>query len=134
VIVGLDTSVLLRLLCGEPEELAVVALRYLRERQRAGDRVLLSDWVLAETYCALQHHYGSSKKEALRALRELLASPGIEGSADAVEILATARLESARPGFVDRLIHADYRRSAVGEMATFERASARLSAVRVLGR
>jgi predicted nucleic acid-binding protein len=75
VIVGLDTSVLVRLLTGEPRELALVALDYLQEREKAGDRVIVSDWVLAEAYYALQHHYGASKRDTLNALGDFLASP-----------------------------------------------------------
>jgi hypothetical protein len=55
VIAGLDTSVLVRVLTGEPGDLALVAVRYLEERRRAGDPVRVSDWVLAETYHALQY-------------------------------------------------------------------------------
>ena len=47
--VGLDTSVLIRLLTGEPRELALLALDYLLDREKTGDRVLVSDWVIAET-------------------------------------------------------------------------------------
>ena len=130
--VGLDTSVVVRLLTGEPEDLAGVALRYLMNRRREGDRVLVSDWVLAETYYALQHHYNASKKDTLNALRSFLATPGIEGTGEVPEVIAAPGLESAKPGFIDRVIHANYLRSGVEEMATFEKAAARLPAVRVL--
>ena len=129
---GLDTSVVVRLLTGEPEDLAVVALRYVRERSRAGDRVLVSDWVLAEAYYALQHHYQVSKRDTLDALRSFLETPGVEGTGEVAEVIATRGLESAKPGFIDRVIHANYLRSGVEEMATFEKAAAKLPAVRVL--
>lgn len=130
--VGLDTSVLVRLLCGLPENLAVLALRYLRERRRARDRVIVSDWVVAETYYALQYHYQVSKRNALDALRGFLETSGVESSTGVAEVLATPRLESAKPGFVDRLIHHDCRRSGAEEMVTFERAADKLPGVRVL--
>jgi hypothetical protein len=41
------------------------------------------------------------------------------------------KLAVARPGLVDRLIHAEYIRAA-NEMLTFEKAAARLPRVRVL--
>jgi predicted nucleic acid-binding protein len=47
---GLDTSVVVRLLTGEPEDLAREAMRYVAQRSRAGDRLLVSDLVLAEAY------------------------------------------------------------------------------------
>lgn len=129
---GLDTSVLVRLLCGLPENLAVLALRYLRERRRAQDRVIVSDWVVAETYYALRYHYHVSKRDALDALRGFLETSGVESTTAVTQVLATPRLESAKPGFVDRLIHHDYRRSGAEEMATFERAADKLPGVRLL--
>lgn len=132
MIVGLDTSVLVRVLTGEPSDLALVALKYLLEREKAGDRVLVSDWVVAEAYYALQFHYGASKKETLDALGDFLASPGIEGTGEVAAVLATPGLESAKPGFVDRVIHRNYLSSGAEEVATFERAAAKLPQVRVL--
>ena len=94
--------------------------------------VLVSDWVVAEAYHALQHHYGNSKKDALEALRAFLAAPGVENSGGAAEILARPHLESARPGFIDRIIHRDYQRSHAEAMVTFEKAAAKLPGVQVL--
>lgn len=132
MIVGIDTSVLVRVLTGEPRDSALVALGYLLEREKAGDRVLVSDWVLAEAYYALQHHYGASKKDTLDALRDFLASPGVEGTGEVAEVLATPNLESAKPGFIDRVIHQNYLRSGAQEVATFERAAGKLARARVL--
>ena len=129
---GLDTSVVVRLLTGEPEELSLVALRYLQDQLRAGERVLVSDWVVAEAYYALQHHYQVSKKETLDALRSFLATPGVEGTGEVPEVIATPGLESAKPGFIDRVIHANYLRSGVEELVTFEKAAAKLPSVRIL--
>jgi predicted nucleic-acid-binding protein len=133
VIVGLDTSILLRVLTGEPRDLALVALDFLLEREKAGDRVLVSDWVIAEAYYALQHHYGASKRDTLDALGDFLDSPGVEGTGDVAAVLATPDLESAKPGFIDRVIHRNYLRSGADEVATFEKAAAKLPHVRVLG-
>jgi predicted nucleic-acid-binding protein len=132
VIVGLDTTVVVRLLTGKPEALAAVALDYVLGRTQAGDRVLVSDWVVAESYYALQYHYQASKKDTLGALRSLFTTPGIEASAEVSQVLATRNLESAKPGFIDRLIHSSYLRAGVVEVVTFERAAAKLSGVRVL--
>ncbi len=133
MIVGLDSSVVVRLLSGDPEHLAALALRFLLDRQRAGDRILVSDLVLSETYYALQHHYGVSKKDTLEALRDFLTTAGVEASEGMTEVLAVANLESAKPGFIDRVIHRDYLGSGADRMATFERAGTKLSGVEVLG-
>jgi len=133
MIVGLDTSVVVRLLSGEPRHLALAALRYVEERRDAGDPIRVSDWVLAETYYAFQHHYGASKQDTLDALRSFLSTEGIEGDGEVPAVLDTAGLASAKPGFVNRVIHAHYQRGGVDEMATFERAAAKLPGVNVLG-
>ena len=130
---GLDTSIVVRLLTGDPAPLAHEAMAYVAERRRAGDVTLVSDWVLAETYHALQHHYGAPKGEVLDALRRFLASPGIEGTGEVPRVLETPGLESAKPGFIDRVIHRDYLSAGAQEMATFEKASASLDKTRILG-
>jgi predicted nucleic acid-binding protein len=98
MIVGLDTSVVVRLLSGQPEQLAEVALEYLRARQRAHDRVFISEWVRAETYYAHQYHYGAPKKDTLDAQRSFLATPGNESTGQEAEVMATRGLETAKPG------------------------------------
>lgn len=69
--IGLDTSVILRLLIGEPAAQAERAWRALTEARAAGDATVLSDLVVSETYFALQHHYRVPKAEALEQLRAL---------------------------------------------------------------
>ncbi len=132
MIVGLDTSVLVRLLVGEPRELALAALRFLEERKAAGDRVLVSDWVLAEAYYAFQYHYGASKADTLAAFRDFLATSGVEGTGEAQAVLETPNLASSKPGFIDRVIHRNYLRSSADQVVTFERAARRLPRVVVL--
>ncbi len=129
---GLDTSLLVRLLTGRPRDLALVALSFVLQSQRAGDRLRVSELVVAEAYYALQHHYGVSKKQTLAALRQFCATPGVEAEGDVSKLLATPRLESANPGFVDRVIHGSYRRSGVEQLVTFEKAAKKLPGVLVL--
>jgi predicted nucleic-acid-binding protein len=132
VIFGLDTSVLIRVLSGDPEELALAALGFLFDRRESGDRVRVSELVVAESYYALQHHYGASKRDALAALLQFLESPGIECDDGVVELLSTSGMESAKPGFVDRVIHRNYLRSGADRVATFERAAVTLPGAIVL--
>lgn len=70
---GLDTSVMLRLLLGEPADQAARAVALLDELSRGGHQAVVSDLVVAEAYFALQHHYGVSKRNALLGLRRLFA-------------------------------------------------------------
>lgn len=131
--VGLDTSVVLRLLTGQPPAQTAKAVALLDELGRGGHRPVVSDLVVAEAYFALQHHYGVRKADALDALREMFDAGEIEATGAAPAILSTPGLSTAKPGFVDRLIHAGYA-TAGGRMATFERASSRLGPVIVVGR
>jgi predicted nucleic acid-binding protein len=129
--VGLDTSLVLRLLLGRPVEQSQRAIAFLEEVARRGDHAVVSDLVVAETYFALQYHYNVPKKEALAALRQMFADGEIESQGVAAEVLATEGLASAKPGFVDRLIQGAYI-STGGSMATFEKAARKLKSVRVL--
>lgn len=129
--VGLDTSVVLRLLLGQPADQSQRAVALLEELARRGDRALASDLVVAEAYFALQFHYGVPKKEALVALRQMFADGEIESQGVAAEVLAAEGLASAKPGFVDRLIQGGYLASG-DSMATFEKAAGKLKSVRVL--
>lgn len=129
--VGLDTSVVLRLLTGEPETQARRALEEVQELMKHGAVLLVSDLVVAEVYFALQYHYGVPKAEALRLIGKFLADSGIKALGMASTVLTIPNLASANPGFVDRLIHAEYMHS-VKEIITFEKAGVRLTGVRVL--
>lgn len=118
---GLDTSVVVRLLVGEPAAQAESARRWL---DTAGPGAV-SDLVVGEAYFALRHHYRVPHADALRALRALLGDARIETTGVAREVLAAALEADSPPGFMDRLIHGDYRRDGVPVM-TFDRAAARL--------
>lgn len=128
---GLDTSVVLRLLLGQPADQAGRAVGFLDELLRGGHRAVVSDLVVAETYFALQHHYGVSKTDALMGLRRLFADGEIEPLGAVAEVLTVNGLASAKPGFVDRLIHGIYV-SVADEMVSFEKAAGKLKSVRVL--
>lgn len=131
---GLDTSVVLRLLVGEPSDQAEAALRYLRDLFSSGRSATVSDLVVAEAYFALHAHYEVPKRRAIAALRELLRSELVspEPGGSALATLEAMEDASGKPGFVDRLIHAQYARKC-GAMVTFEKATRRLEGVTVLG-
>lgn len=129
--VGLDTSVVLRLLVGEPKAMAERAWRAIAETRAAGGEALISDLVVSEAYFALQHHYRVPKDEALLQLRALFESGDVRSTGSSPEVLATPKLATAKPGLVDRLIHADYVR-VLDQVLTFEKAAGKLGRARVL--
>ena len=128
---GLDTSVVVRLLAAEPPELAEIAQRTLADLNAQGETPFVDDLVIAETYFALVYNYDITKEKALEGLRLLLESGDVAASDTVLRILRTPNLATAKPGFVDRLIHGSYQ-ARNARMVTFERASARLPNVQVL--
>ncbi len=128
---GLDTSVVLRLITGEPAEQSQAARVWLSELLRSGGTAAVSDLVVAEAYHALQYHYGMSKKVALEALFRMFLSRTVMPAGQAAKVLLQNDLATAKPGFVDRLIHAAYTASN-GKMVTFEKSGKALERTMVL--
>ena len=106
---GMDTSFLLRLLTGQPKELAEKALSRYQEAVGHGDSFSVSDTVVTEAYYALQHHYGKSKAEAIEALGVISEDDSISFSAGFESVISLPNLAKASPGFLDRVLAADYR-------------------------
>ncbi len=130
---GLDTSVVLRLLVGEPAGQAETAKEALSRVRMTGAAVIVSDMVVMEAYFALQAAYRVPKRAALAALDSMFASGDVqpEPGGCAREIVRECLKSSTKPGFVDRMIHARYRGHGAG-LLTFEKASARLPDVELL--
>jgi predicted nucleic acid-binding protein len=104
--IGLDTSVVLRLLTGQPAADARLALARLERAHAAAEAVLVTDLVLAEAYFALHYHYGLSKEEARSHLLRMAGSGTISiVPPEAVNALVPAH----GAGLADRLIHARHR-------------------------
>jgi predicted nucleic-acid-binding protein len=128
---SLDTSVVLRLLVGEPREQYAVAMSFLSEQLSGGSGVHVADLVLAEAYFALQSYYGMPKSDALAALLLFVRHAGVSVSPAALQVLSTPNLASANPGFVDRLIHGASHTEG-RTLVTFEKASKKLPGTKVL--
>lgn len=129
--VALDTSVVIRLLTGTPAAQAELA----RDAVAAeGEPVTISDLVAGESYFALRHHYAVSHADAVRSIAAMLNDPRIHATGIAPTVmsaLAKDGSETPRPGVMDRLIHADYRREDI-EMWSFDRDVCRLPHTRLL--
>lgn len=119
---GLDTSVVLRLLVGEPEPMAEAARRRLAEALSAGDRTVISDLVLLEAYHALQFHYEIPRNRARDLIHAMFASGTVHPEHPES---ARAFLPAPGTGPADRLIHAHYALLGARTL-TFDAALARL--------
>jgi predicted nucleic-acid-binding protein len=128
---ALDTSCVLRLIVGEPLTQFALAASFFEENRAAGCAMHVCDLVLAESYFALHHYYKFSKSDALVALRLLVGTPPVVAGLTAREVLDLPDLATAKPGFVDRLIHGDSH-SAGHALVTFEKATAKLPGTLIL--
>lgn len=125
---GIDTSVLVRLLSGDPApefERSVRQLSALIEDD--GAEVFASSQVIGEAYVAVRHHYGVSKSDARAGLAEALRS-GLVSPLNGRAVFEALEA-SAGAGLPGRLIADDYSRAGV-EILTLDRRMASLSGVR----
>ena len=129
--IELDTSVVLRLLVAEPAVQYEKASVFVSQSLKRGARVHVGDLVLAEAYFALQSFYGLSKKDSLKALGLFVEHSGVLVDPATAAILRQPNLASAKPGFVDRLIHGGCRRQG-RVFATFEKSASKLEATHLL--
>lgn len=125
---GIDTSVLVRLVTGHPEdgfEYSLSALRALVEDD--GAEIFASNQVIGEAYVAIQHHFGISKLDARAGLLDVLQSglvaPLSGGSVSGGSVIA-ALGASGGAGLLDRLITSDYSRANLSVLALDKRMAA----------
>ena len=93
--IGIDTSVLVRLVTGQPPDLFTLCVERLSALSAADAEIFASNQVIGEAYVALQHHYGVSKEDARPGF--FLVAP-LNGR-DVLDALAA----SGGPGLFDRL-------------------------------
>ena len=127
---GIDTSVLVRLLSGDPAtdfERCVSRLSALVEGD--GAEAFASNQVIGEAYVAVQHHYGVSKADARAGLADVLRG-GLVSPLNGRAIFEALEA-SGGPGLLDRLIADEYSRAGL-EVLTLDRKMAALSGVRRL--
>ena len=127
---GIDTSVLVRLLTGDPEaEFARCARRLTRLIEDDGAEILASNQVIGEAYVAVQHHYGVSKADCRAGLKDVLRS-GLVAPLGGDAVIAALE-QAGGAGLLDRLIAADYARAGLNVL-TLDRKMAGLSDARLL--
>lgn len=128
---GIDTSVFVRLLTGQPQvdfEKTAKALKQLHDENPATELVV-SNQVIGEAYITLQHFYEVSKADARKAIIDLFASGNVAplNGQPVIDILQ----EDSGAGLMDRLIAQDYNKSGVSVL-TNDKRMAKLSGVRIL--
>ena len=104
---GIDTSVFVRLLAGQPAAEYQATVKRLSEiRASQPEHITVANIVIAEAYAVLQHHYGLTKADTRAAMLSVFTSGLIEPAhGDAV---LDALRSTKEPGLTDRLIALDY--------------------------
>lgn len=104
---GIDTSVLLRLATGHPEEESKRSQEAIEKLLKEPENsVVASNQVIGEAYIVLQKFYELSKDDSREALTNVLESGYVE-PLNGQEIL-TILANSSGCGRMDRLIHQGY--------------------------
>lgn len=105
---GIDTSVFVRLLTGEPDSDYRKTLRAFEKRLEAEPQAefFVSNQVIGEAYIALQHHYAVPKDDAKSSLHDVLTS-GLCAPVNGAAVLTALKTETGC-GLLDRLIADDY--------------------------
>ena len=125
---GIDTSILVRLLTGEPATDFEYCVAQLTELiQQSSNEIFASNQVIGETYIAVQHHYGVTKADVRAGLMDVLQSGLVSPLNGPPVIEALAAPEN--PGLFDRLIADDYQHAGL-ETLTLDRRLSRLRQTR----
>ncbi len=105
---GIDTSVFVRLLTGDPKPAYLATVERFEKRLEIepAARFLVSNQVIGEAYIALQHHYEIGKAEARDAMFSVLTS-GLCSPLNGASVLIALQT-SQGCGLLDRLIADDY--------------------------
>lgn len=128
---GIDTSVFVRLLTGEPPaefEATVQALAMLVSQHPSAE-ILVSNQVIGEAYITLQRFYQVPKADAIKAIHGLLTSGNLSpmNGMPVIDLLAS----TSSAGLMDRLIAQDYQRHGA-VVLTNDRKMAKLAGVQLL--
>jgi predicted nucleic-acid-binding protein len=132
VTLGLDTSVLIRLLVGEPAPLATKAQERLLEAHRVRQAVIVSDLVIAEAYYALKYHYDLEPSDIRQALLAMLTSGMVQPEPGSAVLSVLQDKKSGKAGFVDRLIQARYESDGITTL-TLDKAQGKMGRTEFVG-
>jgi predicted nucleic acid-binding protein len=123
---GIDTSILVRLVTGLPEQQFEATLEQLSDMvERQGAQLVATNMVIGEAYIAMQHHYGLAKADVRKGLLDTLSS-GLIAPANGSEVLNVIKAAARGCGLMDRLIAQDCEQQNL-KVLTLDRKMAGLS-------
>nr|VFJ95587.1 MAG: Predicted nucleic acid-binding protein, contains PIN domain [Candidatus Kentron sp. LFY] len=109
---GIDTSILVRLVTGDPEDRFDDCVEKLTDLVEKGSAVFASNQVIGEAYIVLQHHYGLDKASSWEGLSQVLKS-GLVRPLNGLEVFPILSFAHGC-GLLDRLIANDYAHRNLG--------------------
>lgn len=121
----LDTNVLIRHLTGDPPEMAARASAALA----AGERLLLTDLVLAECVYVLESFYEVERPRVAQLMRAAIAIPNVETVDAATLLRALETYELERLAFAEAYLVAQAEATGVGEVLSFDRSIDKIETV-----
>ena len=127
--IGIDTSVLVRLITSKPPDLYEHCMEALSSLATRGIETLASNQVIGEAYVTVQHHYELSANEARTALLDVFES-GLVAPLNGESVL-NALSAPGGAGVFDRLIVDGYAQAGM-ETLTLDRRMAALPGVQAL--
>ncbi len=130
--VGIDASVLVRLLTGEPVATAQAVKGRLVDAFKRAELVIASDVVIAEGYYALKYHYQCEPAAIRSSLIAMLTSGLIKPEPGSAVLDVLESKGTGKSGFVDRLIQARYERAGLTTL-TVDKAQSRLGKAAFVG-
>ena len=106
--IGLDTTVVLRLLTGEPEKQFEKTKKFIEEQLSGNKKLFISDLVISESYFALYYHYNVPKAEVIQQLNTLFCSGMISSLPGSVFPKVLRDYKNHKAGFVDQILYEQY--------------------------
>jgi len=129
---GLDTSVLVRLLTGEPAATTARVRDRLLEAHRLRQPVVACDAAVSEAYAALKYHYDLDPADIRQSLLAMFASGLVSPEPGSAALAVLQSKAGGKAGFVDRLIQARYEADGMTTL-TVDKAQARLGRSEYIG-
>jgi predicted nucleic-acid-binding protein len=121
----LETNVLIRHLTGDPPEMATRATAALAH----GDKLLLTDLVLAECVYVLESFYEIERPRVAELMRSAIAYPSIETVGTATLLRALEVYELERLDFAEAYLVAQAEATGVRQVLSFDRSIDRIKTV-----
>lgn len=120
---GIDTSVFIRLLTGDPEadyEKTVKRFEARLEKEPQAE-FFVSNQVIGEAYIALQHHYKITKSDAKNAIISVFSS-GLCAPVNGASVMEALHANHGC-GLIDRLIADDYAKEEISVLTNDQKMS-----------